>query len=90
MSSPMDRRSASSLSPAEELVNKLKALDCKLSMAGDRLVRTPGSEQIPPLLLMELRRHKSAIIERLKQQAAPTAPPNSAPSAPPVSGAHGL
>jgi hypothetical protein len=69
---------------AEQLVKKLMALDCKLSVAGDRLVVTPDGEQIPPLLLMQLRQHKSAIVELLKQRAAPPAPPSSAPSAPPL------
>jgi hypothetical protein len=68
---------------AEELVNNLKALDCKLSVAGDRLVVTPGGERIPPQLLMELRQHKNAIIKLLKPRLEPLAPPL-APQPPPA------
>jgi hypothetical protein len=75
---------------AEELVNKLKALDCKLSVAGDRLVVTPGGEHIPPLLLMELRQHKAPVMALLKRRLAPPAPPIAPLSAPPLRGSNGL
>ena len=88
----MDKNHAAALeaSSAGALIKQLWALGCKTAVSGDRLVVTPGGERIPPRLLMELRQHKSAVVELLKQRAAPPASPNSAPSAPPVSGAHGL
>jgi hypothetical protein len=76
-------------STAEELVEKLKAIDCKLSVAGDRLALSTGGDQIPPLLLMELLQHKSAIIDLLKQPSAPPASRIVPLSAPPVFGANG-
>jgi len=82
LSVAMDKNHAAALkaSSAEALLKQLGALGCKTAVSGDRLVLTPGGEQIPPRLLMELRKHKSAAIELLKQRAAPPAPPNSAPN----------